>query len=89
MSPKQWGTPTWIFFHTLAAKIKDGHFTQIGQQTIRNIIQICGLLPCPECSVHAKQFWSRVNVNKVNTKEDLINILFVFHNKCLYHHQYL
>jgi hypothetical protein len=80
MSPNQWGPPTWVFIHTLAAKIKDDHFTQIGQQTIRNIIQICSLLPCPECSVHAKHFWSRVNVNKVNTKEDLINILFVFHN---------
>ena len=80
MSPSQWGPPTWIFFHTLAAKIKDDHFETIGPQVIRNIIAICGLLPCPECSVHAKQFWSKVNINKVSTKEDLINLLYVFHN---------
>ena len=80
MSPSQWGPPTWIFIHTLAAKIKDGQFHIIGPQVIRNIIAICNLLPCPECSVHAKQFWSKVNINKVNTKEDLINLLFVFHN---------
>ena len=80
MSPNQWGPPTWVFFHTLAAKIKDGHFETIGPQVINNIIAICGLLPCPECSVHAKQFWAKVNINKVNTKEDLINLLYVFHN---------
>ena len=80
MSPSQWGPPTWVFFHTLAAKIKDGHFETIGQQVIHNIIAIFGLLPCPECSVHAKQFWAKVNINKVTTKEDLINLLYVFHN---------
>ena len=80
MSPNQWGPPTWVFFHTLAAKIKDGHFEVIGPQVIHNIIAICGLLPCPECSVHAKHFWSKVNINKVSTKEDLINLLYVFHN---------
>jgi hypothetical protein len=80
MSPSQWGPPTWVFFHTLAAKIKEGHYDVIGPQVIRNIIAICGLLPCPECSVHAKQFWAKVNINKVNTREDLINLLYVFHN---------
>lgn len=80
MSPSQWGPPTWIFIHTLAEKIKDNHFNIIGQQVIRNIIQICNSLPCPECSEHARHFWARVNINKVNTKQDLINLLFVFHN---------
>ena len=80
MSPNQWGPPTWIFFHTLAEKIKDDQYNVIGKQVIYYIIQICNNLPCPECSVHAKQFWSKVNVDKVNTKTDLINLLFVFHN---------
>jgi hypothetical protein len=80
MSPSQWGPPTWIFFHTLAEKIKDDQYNVIGKQVIYYIIQICNNLPCPECSVHAKQFWSKVNVDKVNTKTDLINLLFVFHN---------
>ena len=80
MSPSQWGPPTWVFFHTLAAKIIPEQFPTIGPQVLRNIIAICGLLPCPECSIHAKQFWSKVNINKVNTKDDLINVLYVFHN---------
>ena len=41
MSPSQWGPPTWIFLHTLVAKIKDEQFPVIGQQVIANIIQIC------------------------------------------------
>ena len=77
MSPSQWGPPTWIFFHTLAEKIKDDQYNVIGKQVIYYIIQICNNLPCPECSVHAKQFWSKVNVDKVNTKTDLINLCFI------------
>lgn len=80
MSPSQWGPPTWIFLHTLVAKIKDEQFPVIGQQVIANIIQICLFLPCPECSVHAKQFWSNVVTKNINNKQDLINLLFVFHN---------
>jgi hypothetical protein len=80
MSPSQWGPPTWVFIHTLAEKIKEDHFNAIGKPVIYNILQICNNLPCPECSDHAKQFWSKVNINNVNTKQDLINLLFVFHN---------
>jgi len=80
MSPSQWGPPTWIFIHTLAAKIKEEQFPAIGQQVISHIIQICMFLPCPECSVHAKQFWSNVNTKNIQTKQDLVNLLFVFHN---------
>jgi hypothetical protein len=80
MSPSQWGPPTWIFIHTLAEKIKDDSYSIIGPSVIQNIIQICNYLPCPDCSDHARQFWSKVNINKVNTKQDLINLLYVFHN---------
>ena len=37
-------------------------------------------LPCPECSIHAKQFWANVNTKNIKTKQDLINLIFVFHN---------
>ena len=80
MSPSQWGPPTWIFIHTLVAKIKDDQFPASGQQVISHIIQICMFLPCPECSIHAKQFWANVNTKNIKTKQDLINLIFVFHN---------
>ena len=75
-----WGPSTWLFMHTLAAKLKESSFNIIGPQLIRILIQICNNLPCPECSQHAKLFWSKVNINNLKNKSDLINILFVFHN---------
>jgi hypothetical protein len=80
MSPNQWGPPTWIFLHTLAAKIKEDSFPIIGPNLILLIIQICYNLPCPECSQHARQFWAKVNTGNIKNKTDLINLLFVFHN---------
>jgi hypothetical protein len=42
--------------------------------------QICSNLPCPDCTGHATRFWASVNVASIKTKQDLINLLFVFHN---------
>ena len=80
MSPSYWGPSTWIFMHTLAAKIKETSFPVIGPSLILVLIQICNNLPCPECAQHAKQFWSKVKTANIKTKDDLINLLFVFHN---------
>jgi hypothetical protein len=80
MSPSYWGPSTWIFMHTLAAKIKESSFPLVSPNLIMFLIQICNNLPCPECSEHAKQFWSKVKTSNINNKTDLINLLFVFHN---------
>lgn len=80
MSPSTWGPPTWVFIHTLAEKIKESSFPLIGPHLIFILIQICNNLPCPDCSVHARQFWSKVKTSNIKTKADLINLLFVFHN---------
>jgi len=80
MSPSEWGPPTWIFIHTLAEKVKETSFPLISQQLIKMIIQICNNLPCPECTNHAKTFWMNVSVANIKTKQDLIDLLYVFHN---------
>jgi hypothetical protein len=80
MSPSQWGPPTWMFLHTLAAKVKNESFPIVGKNIIMLIIQICNNLPCPDCAQHSKQFWSKVNLNQINSQKDLINLLYVFHN---------
>jgi hypothetical protein len=80
MSPSYWGPSTWVFMHTLSAKIKEDSFPIIGPNLILMLIQICNNLPCPDCSKHAKQFWSKVKVSNIKNKTDLINLLFVFHN---------
>jgi hypothetical protein len=80
MSPSTWGPPTWLFMHTLVAKLKETSFPIIGPNLILVLIQICNHLPCPECTIHAKDFWSKVKTGNIKTKTDLINLLFVFHN---------
>lgn len=80
MSPSYWGPSTWIFMHTLASKVKEDSFPLIGEKLILILIQICNNLPCPECSQHAKDFWTKVKIPNVKTKTDLMNLLFVFHN---------
>ena len=80
MSPSQWGPPTWLFIHTMAEKVKEDSYPLIRSQIIANIIQICMNLPCPDCADHSKVFWSKVKISNIKTKQDLINLLFVFHN---------
>ena len=81
-NPKKirWGAPTWFLFHTLAHKIKDEHFSKIKPDLFNNIKIICRNLPCPKCADHATDYMSKININSINTKEDLKNMLFKFHN---------
>jgi hypothetical protein len=80
MGKSQWGPPIWTFFHVLAENIKEEHFISLGPQMISQIIQISYNLPCPECAQHAKMFWSKTKLETIKTKDDLKNVLYVFHN---------
>jgi hypothetical protein len=76
----RWGAPTWFLLHTLAEKVKDEHFDRIKIDLFRSIYTICTNLPCPDCSNHAKQYLDSINFALIRTKQDLKNMLFVFHN---------
>ncbi len=76
----RWGKPTWHFFHTLAYKIKAESFAIIREQTLQIIMHICASLPCPMCSEHATNYLKKVNFNAIRTKDDLIDMFYVFHN---------
>jgi len=80
MSINEWGPSTWALFHTLAAKINETDYNTIGLELFAQIQNICCYLPCPECSQHAKNTLAGVNIDKLKTKYDLINVLFIFHN---------
>ena len=80
MSPNTWGPSTWLFMHTLVAKVKETSFPIIGPSLILLLINICNNLPCPECAQHSKEFWSKVKTVNIKNKSDLINLIFVFHN---------
>jgi hypothetical protein len=75
-----WGEPTWFFFHTLAEKIGDEHFTIVKNDLLNFIFLISSNLPCPICSVHAMDYLKTNNFYNISTKEQLIIFLFNFHN---------
>ena len=80
MSPNKWGPPVWTLFHTLAEKITDIGYQQIGTQLFYNIYRICSSLPCPDCAYHATRFLGKINPSRLKTKTDLKNFLYIFHN---------
>lgn len=78
--PMKWGQPTWFLFHTLAEKVKDEHFAQIRKELLDVIYTICVNLPCPTCAVHATQHMNGINYSTIQTKQQLKDMLFAFHN---------
>lgn len=75
-----WGPPFWFFFHTLAEKVKPEYFNEKREELFNIIREVCRNLPCPTCTSHAKQYIDKINFNSIRTKEDLIMMLYTFHN---------
>ena len=75
-----WGPAIWYMLHTTAEKIKEESFSILKNDLFSHIISICSNLPCPNCSMHATTYLKKVDFSKINTKEDLKRMLFLFHN---------
>ena len=80
MSPKTWGPPIWLFFHTFTVNISDYGYSKLGMQFFSYVTRICRMLPCPECSEHATKHISGVRIASLKTKTDMANMLYAFHN---------
>jgi len=76
-----WGEPTWTFFHTMAEKVNEEEFTTIKADILKYIYIICTNLPCPECAQHAGLYLSSINFNAIQTKAQLKDMLYLFHNE--------
>ena len=79
-SPEVWGPATWTLFHVLAEKVNENIYPRIAGQLFYIIKRICSALPCPECAQDATQFLAKVQVQDLKTKNDLKNLIYVFHN---------
>tara|TARA_Y100001970_G_C14233173_1_gene860030 strand:+ start:1615 stop:2067 length:453 start_codon:yes stop_codon:yes gene_type:complete len=77
---KIWGPSTWIFFHTIAQKIKPQYFIEKKIELLNLIKSITSNLPCPDCKEHATEIMKSLKPNSIQTKEDFIEMLFYFHN---------
>ena len=80
MKPDIWGPPIWTFMHTIVRKMKPQMYNRIGPIIFNTLVRICGSLPCPNCTMHAMQFWRQVNIRGIRSKADLEHILYLFHN---------
>jgi hypothetical protein len=79
-APEIWGPPTWTLLHTLAEKIHEDDFNKLIPQMFGLIKRICSYLPCPDCSNHATIFLAKLKPEKIATKIDFKNTLYLFHN---------
>ena len=76
----RWGEPTWIIFHTLAECGNDAQFGEYRAGLLDIIYTICCNLPCPDCASHAKDYMDRINYSQIQTRSQLREMLFQFHN---------
>ena len=82
VKPKmKWGAPTWTFLHTLVEQFKDTSFRAMRHDLFHIIYTICTNLPCPICSKHAHEYLSNISINSIQTKQDMIHMMFAFHNE--------
>ena len=80
-NPSVWGPPVWKLFHVLIENLKEESFPKLYIELFQFIKSISSKLPCPECSLHATAFLSRVRIEQIATKNDFKNMLYIFHNK--------
>lgn len=75
-----WGEPFWNLFHVLAEKVKESEFPKIRKELLNIIYTICTNLPCPDCTQHAVQYLNGINFNHIQTRDQLKDMLYHFHN---------
>jgi hypothetical protein len=76
----KWGEPIWFLFHSLAEKVKENAFSSIREELLNVIYTICSNLPCPDCANHAVIYLNSIHYKTIQTKDQLKNMLFIFHN---------
>ena len=76
----RWGEPFWFLFHVLAEKVRESEFPRLRIGLLSLVVTICSNLPCPECTMHAKNYLNGINFNLIITKDDFKQLFYNFHN---------
>lgn len=79
MSYKIWGNTIWYLFHGMAEKLKP-EYDEFAIEIVHMINKICIILPCEDCSNHAKKTLKKCNLKSINTREKLKDFVWKFHN---------
>lgn len=80
MEKKIWGNAIWYFIHTLSFKLKS-EYSNKSNELMGIFYNICINTPCEFCSQDSKRILGNLNMHNINNKEDLIKVMFEFHNK--------
>jgi hypothetical protein len=75
-----WGRPTWNLLHAISEKIQPDKFIEIRLPLLMLIMSICSNLPCPTCATHAKDYLTKRRFYTIQTKDELKEFFFEFHN---------
>lgn len=77
---KSWGTPTWIFFHSLIEQMTEEDYNKHKKQIYEFWNRICTLLPCPICKPHAMKYMKSAPKDIFEKQERFKLFLVDFHN---------
>ena len=81
MSPPEiWGPPVWTLFHTLAERVSENAYPFIAKNLFLQMVNICKVLPCPDCSNDATKFLANIKISDFKTKTEFKNFIYLFHN---------
>ena len=72
-----WGPAVWTLFHTMAERVHENAYPFISNQLFVQIVRICKVLPCPDCSSDASNFLAKINISTFKTKTDFKNFICV------------
>jgi len=75
-----WGPAVWTLFHTLAERVHENAYPFISNQLFLQIVRICKVLPCPDCSTDASIFLAKINISTIKTKTEFKNFVYLIHN---------
>ena len=78
---KSWGTPTWIFFHTIFANMSERIFQTHKEELLHFIGTLLQLLPCPVCASHATKYVKKNPLSKIVSVSAGEDYFFRFHNQ--------
>lgn len=77
----RWGTPCWIFFHTLAEQMNEEYYSNNYKEIFQIIKEILYQIPCPLCRSHAMHKIRITKMNEIDNKEKLKIYFLNFHNE--------
>lgn len=77
MTTTTWGPTVWTFIHVLIEKLNNDALVKELFDILKSVVTN---LPCPTCSLYAKNYLARISKDKINTKQDIKTIYFIFHN---------